>query len=313
MARRMAQAPNSYPSWLAPKARVVLGFSSRFLTNFSSEFVDVGPPSARLRYKIIGPADYQFAVTSSHSIERGKQHAKFSFTGTFPGKTNAWSDHPKGTVVLLHGYGLGIFAMAPWAVRLAQDGWQCVLVDLRGHGKSTGSEIYFGIREAHDLSQLIDALTAQHKLQTPVHVMGESYGASLALRWKANDPRVHAAIAIAPYAEFDPAVINICREYAHWMPLPIVKAGLKELPSHLQVEPDELDTTHSLKQERVAALFVAGGTDHIVPTNDVDRLRSIAAPKSKLIVVPNASHEAVTYYFDQLTEPILNWLDGHAE
>ena len=48
--------------------------------------------------------------------------------------------------------------MAPWALRLAQEGWQCVLVDLRGHSRSTGPQIYFGLQEAHDLSQLLDEL-----------------------------------------------------------------------------------------------------------------------------------------------------------
>ena len=32
MARRMAQAPNTYPSWFAPKARVLLDFDAKFLT-----------------------------------------------------------------------------------------------------------------------------------------------------------------------------------------------------------------------------------------------------------------------------------------
>src|SRR3972149_4396726 len=38
MARRMAQAPNTYPSWLAPGARVAVVFSDKFLTNFSARF-----------------------------------------------------------------------------------------------------------------------------------------------------------------------------------------------------------------------------------------------------------------------------------
>ena len=70
-----------------------------------------------------------------------------SFGADVPGRTNQWSAHPRGTVILLHGYGLAQFAMVPWAIRLAQSGWRCVLVDLRGHGKSTGKKVYFGTRE----------------------------------------------------------------------------------------------------------------------------------------------------------------------
>ena len=34
MAKRISQAPNTYPTWLAPDARVELGFNSKFLTQF---------------------------------------------------------------------------------------------------------------------------------------------------------------------------------------------------------------------------------------------------------------------------------------
>src|SRR5207244_1942766 len=81
-----------------------------------------------------------------------------------PGRTNAWTPAASWTVVLLHGYGVAQVARAPWAVRLAQEGWRCVLVDLRGHGKSTGRRIYFGLRESRDLSQLLDRLARVHEL-----------------------------------------------------------------------------------------------------------------------------------------------------
>ena len=77
--------------------------------------------------------------------------------------------------------------MAPWAVRLAEDGWRCVLVDLRGHGKTNGRRIYFGVQEARDLGQLLDRLARDGELAGPVAVVGESYGAALALRWKGED------------------------------------------------------------------------------------------------------------------------------
>src|SRR5205814_358957 len=96
------------------------------------------------------------------------------------------------------------------------------------------------------------------------------------------------------------------------MPIPIVKAGLRNLPKHLDITPNELNTTEVVKREPFAALFIAGGDDHIVPPYDVERLSSMAGAGSKLIVVPNASHEAVTYYFDQLTEPVLDWLGSQS-
>ncbi len=310
MAHRMVQAPNTYPEWFAPRAPVAVAFSPKFLTNFPKQFVDVGPPPARLCYRVVEPADYHLKVTSTNWLEHGRKQFEFTFHADLPGGPNVWTSAPRGTVVLLHGYGLAQFSMAPWALRLAQEGWQCVLVDLRGHGKSTGKRIYFGVQEAHDLSQLLDQLAHDGRLKEPVAAFGESYGAALALRWKTVEPRVCTVVAITPYAGLSNAVLNLCHEYAGWMPKTLIKAGLKKLPAVLEIPAGQLDTTTELAQRPVTALFVAGAEDTITPVTDVEHLRALAAPGSELIVVPEATHESVTYFFADLVPPVLTWLSG---
>jgi pimeloyl-ACP methyl ester carboxylesterase len=308
VARRMVQAPNTYPTWLAPKPRVLLGFDSKFLTNFPSHSVEVGPPAARLSFRVVEPADYHLTISSTNWLRRGHKEFQFNFHAQVPGKSNLWTAKPRGTILLLHGYGLAQFAMAPWALRLSQEGWRCVLVDLRGHGRSTGRRIYFGLRETSDLSQLLDALAREHRLIEPVASVGESFGAALSLRWKAADPRVQMAVAIAPYASLSNALLNICHDYAAWVPKAILRAGLKKVPDVLKVQPAELDTTTVLARQPVTALFIAGAEDSVAPVADVKQLFGLA-PGSELVVVPEATHEAVTYFFDDLVPPILQWLD----
>ena len=310
MAHRMTQAPNTFPGWLAPRAPVELAFDANFLTNFPARFVNVGPPEARLRYRVVPAANYRVRVSSTNWSEGAQPHFRFTFKAQVPGTTNAWTQSPRGTVVLLHGYGLGQFAMVPWALRLADDGWCCVLVDLRGHGKSTGKRIYFGIKEPQDLTQLLDTLVHDERLSGPVSVLGESYGATLALRWKTEDARVNRVVAVAPYAALSNAVLNIRQEYADWIPRGLVRAGLRRLPRLLNAEPAQLDTITVLENYPVAALFVAGGNDRIAPPEEVETLYALAAPGSRLVLVPDATHEAVTYYFEELVPPILEWLDG---
>jgi pimeloyl-ACP methyl ester carboxylesterase len=208
----------------------------------------------------------------------------------------------------LHGYALGQFAMSPWALRLAEEGWRCVLVDLRGHGKSTGRRIYYGLRETRDLSQLLDALARDGRLSGPVAVMGESYGAALALRWKGLEPRVGAVVAIAPYAELAKSAMNLRADYAPWLPSGLVRAGLEKLPILLDTQPEELDTTTVLKDKPVPALFVAGGNDSIAPEADVRRLEKMGSRGSELVVVRRATHESLIYFFDDLVPPVLAWL-----
>jgi len=308
VARRIAQAPNTYPEWFAPKARVTLAFESKLLTNFPAQFVEVGPPPARLRYRVVEPADYQFAMSATNWLEHGQRQFQFDFHASLPGRPNPWTPAPRGTIVLLHGWGVSQFAMLPWALRLAQDGWRCVLVDLRGHGKSTGKRIYFGTRETHDLTQLLDALNHDGRLAAPVDVVGESYGAALALRWETLEPRVQTVVAIAPYAGLSNAIVNISKDYASFVPKWLLRSGIAHLPSLLKVPPAELDTTTVLSRHPVTALFIAGAEDKVAPPADVRRLHELASPDSKLIEVPGATHEAVTYFFPELLPPVSEWL-----
>jgi len=309
VARQIAQSPNIYPAWLAPTPRVQLAFESIFLTNFPPHFVKVGPPAARLRYRIVEPADYQCVGSATNWLRAGRTNFQFTFKAKIPGMNNAWTDSPRGTVVLLHGYGVGEFALAPWALRLAEEGWRCVLLDLRGHGKSTGRQIYYSIQETHDLSQLLDELDRNSRLSPPVHAFGDSYGAALALRWKMNEPRVTGVIAISPYASLSNAILNICREYADWTPEWMIRAGLKELPAVLHVAPGELDPAVWLARTPVKALFVAGENDRVVSVAEIRSLCDAAASGSQLVILPGATHEALPYFFEELIPPVLGWLD----
>jgi pimeloyl-ACP methyl ester carboxylesterase len=313
VARRMMQSPNTYPTWFAPAAPVELAFDSAVLTNFPPHYLKVGPPPAQLHYRVVEPGDFCLNICSTNWTKKSRSHFVFTFHAKAPGATDARPHSPRGTVLLLHGYGLAQFAMAPWALQLAQDGWRCVLVDLRGHGKSTGSRIFFGLQETQDLSQLLDALTRTGQLTPPVAALGESYGAALALRWKTTEPRLGPVVAIAPYASLSNATLNLGREYARWVPQGFLKAGLKQLPALLKVEPSQLDTTTLLTHHQVSALMVAGTKDKIMPLDAVRSVFDLAAPDSELLEVPGATHEAVPYYFDDLIAPVRGWLNRHCE
>jgi pimeloyl-ACP methyl ester carboxylesterase len=115
-------------------------------------------------------------------------------------------------------------------------------------------------------------------------------------------------VAITPYAGLSNTVLNLRHEYARWLPKTLVKAGLKKLPSVLKEPADELDTTTELARHPVTALFVAGAEDKISLEADVKQLHALAAPGSELIVVPDATHEAVIYFFADLVPPVLAWL-----
>lgn len=331
VASRIAQAPNTYPTWFAPKAPVSIGISSKVLDSFPTHVVDIGPPHAKMHYRIVEPADYDTKLTATNWLDHGKRQFSFRVHAKVPGTTNSRTGAPRGTVILLHGYGLAQFSMAPWALRLAEEGWRCVMVDLRGHGTSTGNRIYFGVQETYDMSRLLDQMERDGTLAGPVVAMGESYGAALALRWEGVEPRLRTVVAIAPYAVLADSVMNIAKEYSGnvndlWKPWEaalwvgekalcnkaVIGAGMRKLPRVLEVPADELNMTTVLERHPVRALFVAADEDKISPKSDVGKLYKLASPGSEMIVVPHATHEAVTYFFNDLVPPVLTWF-GRAD
>ena len=91
VAHSIVRSPNRYPSWFDAEAPVMLAFSPKMLTNFPAQYMDVGPPPARLCYRIIEPADYHFHVSSTNWLANGEKQYEFHFKAMLPGKTNAWT------------------------------------------------------------------------------------------------------------------------------------------------------------------------------------------------------------------------------
>jgi pimeloyl-ACP methyl ester carboxylesterase len=308
-ARRLAQAPNSYPRWLAPEAPVTIGFSSKILTAFTNRQIHISSPPARINYRIIQPGDYHFRWTNRLDEARGE--LDLHFTADIPASTPATNSaalESRGTVVIIHGYGVSGPAMLPWAFLLAQEDWRCVLVDLRGHGESTSERVYFGPQEVRDLVALFDHLQATGVVTPPLSLVGHSFGAVVALRWKSLDPRVDRVVAMAPYADLSRAVQNIRREYARWIPKSFIESGLKKLPDLLAVEPCELEPSCWIDRTLSGIFFIAGGADRIATLDQVQSLFVSSSQRNRMKVIHNAAHETLPFYLDELATPITEWL-----
>jgi pimeloyl-ACP methyl ester carboxylesterase len=101
-------------------------------------------------------------------------------------------------VVMLHGMVIDNLASFYFSLgnAMADAGCEVVCYDLRGHGKSERTQSGYGIESAMaDLSGVLDALD----IAGPVHVVGNSYGATLALAYGVEHPdRVASLTLIEP-------------------------------------------------------------------------------------------------------------------
>lgn len=310
LAKQMLRAPNTFPAWLAPAAPVEYALPA-LGTNLVPLTVEVGPPPARLHVRVIEPADYRLRLENSlHTVGR-RTVFTLEARASLPPLPLAEAGVPRGVVVILHGYSVSLESMLPWGLALAEDGYRAVLVDLRGHGQSTGLRIGLGPLEARDLRSLLDALQGRGLASEPVAALGESFGAVLALRWAALDPRVQAVVAMAPYAELEPAVLGLAGEYTPWLPRPWLRRAIRRLPALLGVKPEALDTVPCVVRLQTPTLFVAAGEDPVAPPKDVARLARMHAGPTKYLPVMAARHESLPYHFAELRLPVRDWLRLH--
>jgi pimeloyl-ACP methyl ester carboxylesterase len=312
IAQEVLEAPNQHIK--IPRIFEKVGVA--LATNFSRERIIVGPPPATLELMVMEPGDYDVKLNSTFSkvppqSPRDRPRYEFHFSSDlshFTPKSKAAPDDIRGTIFLLHGYGLDKEAMMPWGLVLAKAGYRIVLVDLRGNGHSTGDNIYFGGIERTDLVQCLDALRQQNVCQEPVGALGISYGAVLALQWAAIDPRVQSVVAISPYPDPEAAVNRYLKTFAPDLTAQTGREAAALVASRL-VEFPNLDTETAIRQTKHPVLFVRGENDEVCLKEDLSRFQAAAAPGSELEEVPLANHLLTGMCITQLRDPVTDWFD----
>ncbi len=108
------------------------------------------------------------------------------------------------TVVLVHGWAANKSEVLKYAVPF-HAAYNVVAIDLRGGGRSSKSDVTFGLREKADLEAIIDWL---ERTKHPVHlaVMGNSMGGATAVMAAVNDQRIEALILDSMHARVEDVI-----------------------------------------------------------------------------------------------------------
>ncbi len=177
--------------------------------------VEVGPPSASLSVWIVDPIPLPVTISLDSDAHDHPQvrlvYAPQTRPSTQPAAlANRLAPAPKGTLFLLHGLGDNkeYFPYEFYSYVLAGQGYRVIMVDSRGHGRSTGDYLSYGARESHDLVQVHDEHQRQNLIVGNVGVLGISYGASVGICWAAIDPRVRAVVALEPFSSLRDATVD---------------------------------------------------------------------------------------------------------
>jgi pimeloyl-ACP methyl ester carboxylesterase len=250
-------------------------------------------------------------VTNQHFwVPVGPPEAKLSVSVLEP----RWGGAPRGTVIVLHGIYARAITMLPQALALSRAGYRAVLVDLRGHGRSTGKFLTYGVQEAQDLSQVIDALEERQLLAGELGVWGISYGATTAIHLAACDSRVHAVVAVEPFG----MVRQEIRHFGYLM-MPEVAVFVSDPQYHDLVDraavkagfdPDSSDAVDAIGRTSAPVLLIHGTNDWVVPYWNSVALQQAASDQTERIAIAGGGHTSLWFDCDgRVSCSALLWFD----
>ena len=269
----------------------------------------VGPPRAELQVGVVEPGDY----AARYEIEvktndKGHRWPVPKLHWTVPAKTLF---EVNATVLLLHGYMDSKEDVMHWAVYLAAQGYRCVLVDLRGHGRSTGDWVGFGALEVADLKQLLDDLERRGLLEGKLGVMGVSYGASCGLLLAAKDPRVSTLVALEPYSDARSAIV----EFAHGVaPKQAAKISAATFQAAVQKAPRlggfswaDADVAAAAANVKVPVLIFHGARDTWLLPKNSEVLAAKLGGEKVLRILPEDDHLSLSLRLTPIHDEVGRW------
>jgi pimeloyl-ACP methyl ester carboxylesterase len=317
-ARKIITAPNiQYRAQLKESSQSLAKFISMVpvtVTNSFKQFViPVGPPQASLSVIEMPAQNYQLTFDSKVNTRTNSTKKDFCLWGNVMTNLVFQPLKEPATIFILHGYATPKETMMPWALTLAQAGYRVVLVDLRGHGQSTGARIFFGKHETADLSHVIDYLRVRGLCEGKIGVLGLSYGATIALHWAAHDSRVGAVVAIAPYNQPDEAMKRFAKAMKIPVPQNTAKEALEIAATKLDLKWNDWSGDVAIRQLKQPVLLIGAEKDVVSLPSDIATLKQLAPVGSKSLLIPEADHFVIGFWFHDLREPVTTWFHENLE
>ncbi len=194
----------------------------------------------------------------------------------------------KGTALLLHGISESK-ASIPYpgmGKRLAQAGFDVVLVDLRAHGQSKGKYITFGAKEKYDIKAVMDSLSSDGQITEPFYPFGTNLGGAVAIQYAAIDPRCKAVMAVSPFKDATSIAWRICKFNAPTMSMDHFHEVLDLAAKMADFDPDEASTLKAASKLDIPLVLIHGILERTVPMESTRAVYDAAAGP-KLLETPD--------------------------
>lgn len=215
-----------------------------------------------------------------------------SFDGIRLHATWVPSEHPRGTVVMVHGYHSCIYTDHGLAMQRYHDmGMNLLMPDHRGHGKSGGKYTTFGVKESKDILSWLQYHNEQFG-QQPILLSGLSMGAATVMFLADENLPENVKYCIADCGFTSPKQIisKVFRDVMHIPAWPFIWSTDLFARIFAGFSLEEKNAVRTLRSNKLPFLFVHGLADDFVPCDMTRRSFEACAGEKHLLLVEGAGH-----------------------
>ncbi|WP_165006746.1 MULTISPECIES: alpha/beta hydrolase [unclassified Enterococcus] len=218
------------------------------------------------------------------------------------------------TILLAHGYMGDAETMTNYAKMFHDMGYNVLVPDARGHGKSEGDYIGFGWPERKDYVQWIDKVLETNGKSEEIVLYGISMGAATVMMTSGEKlpENVKAIIEDCGYSSVNDELTYQLDDMFNLPPFPLMQVTSFITKIRAGYFFGEASSVEQLKKNTRPMLFIHGDADKFVPFEMLDKVYSATQGPKEKYVVHGAEH-AKAYNVDpeKYQEVVKNFLDRY--
>lgn len=197
------------------------------------------------------------------------------------------------TAILAHGYSSQGTFMSSYAKLYYENfGYNVLLPDSRGHGKSEGAYIGFGWTDRKDYLKWINFIINKDGQDSQIVIHGVSMGGATVLMTSGEDlpTNVKALVSDCAYTSVKDELKYQLKRMYNLPPFPILNSTSVLTKIRAGYFFGEASALNQVKKSNTPILFIHGDADRFVPLYMVNQLYDACNSPKDLLVVPNAGH-----------------------
>lgn len=225
---------------------------------------------------------------------------------------------PSGvTVIIAHGYSGHAALMTNFAQMYSEKlGYNVLLPDARGHGRSEGGYIGFGWPERRDYVGWIRKVVERNGEKSQIILHGVSMGGATVMM-TSGEPLPHQVKAIIEDCGYTSAREQLAYQLKRMYKLPSFPLLLTtSLVTKWRAgySFSEASAIKQVRKSKTPILFIHGDTDLFVPTAMVNELYEQGPEQKELLIIPGAGHGLARHTDpDKYDRTVIGFIQKHIQ